>query len=162
MKAKTSSLDHERFLAKQLPCHHTEILQQTDIYYHTENGRLKLRIINKSEAQLIHYFRPNQTDNKISSYQILKLPSATDSILFFDKLFKRWKTVEKTREVFLYKNARIHLDKVEGLGSFIEFEVVIETPFPTSDDLKLFDYLKSHFKIHPSQEIAYSYSDMIV
>lgn len=161
LKAKTSSIDHERFMANQLPCHHTEILHQTDIYYRTENGRLKLRIINKSDAQLIHYFRPNQTENKISSYQILKLPNSTDSIQFFDTLFKRWKTVEKTREVFLYKNARIHLDQVEGLGSFIEFEVIIETPFPSSFDLNLFEELKSHFKIHPAQEISYSYSDMI-
>ncbi len=149
-------------MAKQLPCHHTEILRQTDIYYFNDNGRLKLRIINQTEIQLIHYFRPNRTENKISNFQILNLTNSTDSVLFFDNLFKRWKTVEKTREVFLYKNARIHLDQVERLGSFIEFEVVIETPFPTDDDLKLFDFLKSHFKIHPSQEIECSYSDMIV
>ena len=33
--------------------------------------------------------------------------------------------VRKRREVWLYENARIHLDTVEGLGRFIEIEVVV-------------------------------------
>ena len=34
--------------------------------------------------------------------------------------------VRKRREVWLYRNARIHLDTVEGLGQFIEIEVVVK------------------------------------
>ena len=34
--------------------------------------------------------------------------------------------VEKKRRLFLYKNSRIHLDEVRGLGTFIEFEVLVK------------------------------------
>ena len=33
--------------------------------------------------------------------------------------------VRKRREVWLYRNARIHLDTVDGLGCFVEIEVVV-------------------------------------
>ena len=35
-----------------------------------------------------------------------------------------WRVVRKRREIALYQNVRIHLDRVEGLGTFIELEAV--------------------------------------
>ena len=33
--------------------------------------------------------------------------------------------VRKRREIYLWQNVRIHLDDVEGLGQFLEFEAVL-------------------------------------
>jgi predicted adenylyl cyclase CyaB len=38
--------------------------------------------------------------------------------------------VRKRREVWLYRNARIHLDTVDGLGRFVEIEVVVSEGMP--------------------------------
>ena len=37
-----------------------------------------------------------------------------------------WIEVEKTRQVWLWENVRIHLDHVKGLGQFVELEAVTE------------------------------------
>jgi predicted adenylyl cyclase CyaB len=34
--------------------------------------------------------------------------------------------VEKTRRLLLWRHTRIHLDRVEGLGSFLELETVVQ------------------------------------
>ena len=36
--------------------------------------------------------------------------------------------VAKRRRLFLHRNVRIHLDDVEGLGSFVELESVLAVP----------------------------------
>ena len=36
------------------------------------------------------------------------------------------RVVRKTREIFLVGNVRVHLDEVEGLGSFVELEAVFD------------------------------------
>ena len=40
----------------------------------------------------------------------------------------------KRRRLFVYRNVRIHLDEVEGLGSFVELESVLEDAGRESDD----------------------------
>ena len=39
----------------------------------------------------------------------------------------------KRRRLFIYRNVRIHLDEVEGLGSFVELESVLEEAGRESD-----------------------------
>ena len=36
------------------------------------------------------------------------------------------RVVDKRREIFLADNVRIHLDDVAGLGTFLEFEAVLD------------------------------------
>ena len=47
----------------------TEILQK-DTFFKVENGRLKLRHLQNSDAQLIYYSRNNQEGPKLSDYHI--------------------------------------------------------------------------------------------
>ena len=37
-----------------------------------------------------------------------------------------YRVVEKEREIFLVENVRIHLDRVKGLGTFLELEAVFD------------------------------------
>jgi adenylate cyclase, class 2 len=42
--------------------------------------------------------------------------------------------VTKRRRLFLHRNVRIHLDDVEGLGTFVELESVLAVPGNQSAD----------------------------
>ena len=49
----------------------------------------------------------------------------------FDAALGTVVVVSKRRRLFLWEGVRIHLDEVEGLGSFVEFEAVL----PDAGDL---------------------------
>ena len=66
--------------------------------------------------------------------------------------------VRKRREVWLYKNARIHLDTVEGLGRFIEIEVVVTEGMPQAR--ALMKELREVLGISAKDLIAGSYGEL--
>ena len=72
-----------------------------------------------------------------------------------------WCVVRKRREIYLCHNVRIHLDEVEDLGTFLEFEAVLG---PNVDDEKgcaqLAD-LRQRFSISEADLLAVSYSDLL-
>ena len=67
--------------------------------------------------------------------------------------------VEKKRRLFLYKNSRIHLDIVRGLGTFIEFEVLVKHGKKNAE--KLLELLSAEFKIKRNAIVGVSYSDLL-
>ena len=46
--------------------------------------------------------------------------------VFLRKIFGIYAEVEKTRQVWLWENVRIHLDDVRDLGCFVELEALTE------------------------------------
>jgi adenylate cyclase class 2 len=66
--------------------------------------------------------------------------------------------VEKVRRLLKLKNARIHLDEVKGLGSFLEFEVV--SGGDDRADTALLETLKTYAAPFVVKEIKESYSDL--
>src|SRR5713101_6441952 len=102
-----------------------EELVQVDTFYNVPTGRLKLREFANGTGELIYYERPDAVGPNVSSY--FRAPSS-DPASLRDVLARSLgvrATVRKRRDVFLIGQTRIHLDEVEGLGSFIEFEVVL-------------------------------------
>jgi predicted adenylyl cyclase CyaB len=69
--------------------------------------------------------------------------------------------VRKRRELWMWHNVRIHLDEVEGLGSFVEFEAVIagEEDQRLSPD-RLARVIEA-LAIRDTDRIAVSYSDLL-
>ncbi len=69
--------------------------------------------------------------------------------------------VRKSRRLFLHKGVRIHLDRVEGLGCFIELEGVTTSRKPDPAQFrKLLDDLSNSFGIEHADLIASSYCDL--
>lgn len=99
---------------------------QVDTYFRTRSGRLKLRESSRSGGQLVPYRRPDQPGPKRSDYQVIPVadPQALKALLA--ELLGVHRVVRKEREIGLYENVRIHLDRVEGLGSFVELEAVFD------------------------------------
>jgi len=102
-------------------------LKQTDTYFKCKNGRLKLREINNRYFELISYQRPDKKTSKLSDYQIIKMKKdEAENIKFIlEKSLGEKVVVKKKRDLWIYKNTRIHLDVVEKLGNFMELETVL-------------------------------------
>ena len=67
----------------------------------------------------------------------------------------------KQRELFFIGRTRIHLDKVEMLGTFLELEVVLNESETSATGMVIADDLMAHFQIQPEQLISNSYFDLL-
>lgn len=98
---------------------------QTDTYYRVPHGRLKLRqIAGQGGATLIAYDRPDEPASRYSDYLLAPVadPDALRATLAL--ALGVLVVVRKRRELWRYGATRIHLDAVDGLGSFVELETV--------------------------------------
>jgi len=102
------------------------VVRQTDWYFRVPRGRLKLRVIGRRRGgELIVYRRPDRTGPRTSDFQRMPVADAAGATRLFAETLGLRACVRKRREVWLYRNARVHLDTVAGLGRFIEIEVVV-------------------------------------
>ena len=100
-------------------------IEQDDTFFACPNGRLKLRAFSAEKGELIFYRRPDKSGPKESFY-LLSPTSSPDSLREALSLaYGQIGRVRKHRTLYLSGRNRIHIDRVENLGSFIELEVVL-------------------------------------
>ncbi|MFN3871715.1 MAG: class IV adenylate cyclase [Ignavibacterium sp.] len=135
-----------------------EVLKQRDIYYKVQSGLLKLRIENETQT-LIYYNRNEKSKNRWSDYFLLdiKTPNAEK---FLDKFLERIIEVKKVRELYLYNNTRIHLDKVDKLGYFLELETRVLNGL--RDAKKRFNYLVNLLELRNYPELRDTYKNLLL
>ena len=162
IKAKIKSLDEARKIVKILKAKKIGVYHQKDTYFKVGKGRLKLREVKGLNPQLIYYERKNISKPKKSNLLIMDVENPKILKKILGKIFGVWVVVEKVREVYMFKGVKIHLDKVKGLGSYLEFEK------PTKNrrkDLeksrKILVWLMKKFKIKEKDLEKGSYSDLI-
>jgi adenylate cyclase class 2 len=159
LKAVCRSLLDAQKIARKIRAKRIGVMHQTDTYFRVSHGRLKLREIRRAGSELIYYRRPNRKGSRFSDYIIAPVGSGAPVKKLFRSMLGERAVVQKTRRLYLYKNARIHLDQVEGLGSFIEFEVLNKKGKRQAQSMMFF--LKKEFGIKRGSIIAGSYSDLI-
>jgi len=165
IKAWLMDPQRARATAERIATARSGIERQRDTYFSCRSGRLKLREIDDRAAQLIAYNRPDTTDAKASDYRLVAIgdrESANALRELLDAALGTLVVVEKSRDIFLYHNVRIHLDQVTELGSFIEFEAVVGG---TVDDATAHAQVASlieQFEIGAADLISRSYSDMLL
>jgi predicted adenylyl cyclase CyaB len=116
----------EAFLTQQAEIRRIYQHNQKDIYFSVAEGRLKLRIEDEKKPHLIRYFRPDVAETRISDYTIEEVDNPEETVQRLSLQNPLLAVVEKVRTLYLFKNVRIHLDKVKTLGEFVEFESVID------------------------------------
>lgn len=158
IKVKVDSLKRIKSLIKQNKIELVEILKQKDIYYKIDAGLLKLRIENGKQT-LIFYKRNEKSPKRWSDYYLLEI-SADQAAKFLGKFLYKLIEVEKTRELYLYKNTRIHLDKVKGLGSYLELETRVVNGLKDAE--KRFNYLFDLLELKKYKEIRNSYKNLLM
>ena len=110
-----------------------QLIPQEDTFFHVPQGRLKLRQLAPDHAQLVYYERPDQDGPKRSNYHIFETHDPAGLKTALSLALGVRGVVRKTRSHFLVGQTRIHLDLVEGLGEFMELEVVLR---PGQTDLE--------------------------
>jgi adenylate cyclase, class 2 len=158
LKCRRSSCAELHDLARALGARFDATLHQTDTYFHVPSGRLKLREINGTRAELIQYERPDAQGDRWSSYVVVPVIEPEKLRTALAQALGVRCVVKKRRDLYLHKTARIHIDEVEGLGSFLEFEVV-ETPAGEAE--QLMGELRSAFRVQNGEGIAGSYGEML-
>jgi len=101
-------------------------LSQLDTFFHSLSGRLKLRELADGKAQLIHYERPDQDGPKRSDYTIFETREPESLKAVLTRALGVRGVIRKVRSLYMIGQTRLHLDVVEGLGEFLELEVVLE------------------------------------
>jgi predicted adenylyl cyclase CyaB len=100
-------------------------LYQDDTFFASPNGRLKLRTFPDNQGDLIFYQRSDATGPKTSHYFISKTVEADRLGQVMSLALPVVGRVRKQRTLYLVGRTRVHLDRVEGLGEFVELEVVL-------------------------------------
>ena len=126
LKARLPSLAAAREIAAALATSGPERQHQIDTYFACAQGRFKLREIDGQTAQLVAYARPNGSHPRASDYRLVPVADAAALKAALADALGVQVVVEKQREIYLHHNVRIHLDEVLGLGTFLEFEAVLD------------------------------------
>ena len=104
-------------------------LEQDDTFFNAAQGRLKLRVERRDggplEGVLIAYQRPDQAGPKLSRYVITRTDDPDGLRAALTQACGQAGRVVKSRRVVLVGRTRVHLDQVQGLGPFVELEVVL-------------------------------------
>jgi len=100
-------------------------IPQDDTFFVCKRGRMKLRAFSSTEGQLIFYQRPNQAGPKESFFLISPTASPDSLREALSLAYGQAGRVRKHRTLYLVGRTRVHLDRVENLGHFLELEVVL-------------------------------------
>lgn len=161
IKARCPDVDFVRRAAEKSGARKSEVLVQIDTYFPCATGRLKLREINGTRAELIWYQRANDIDARESNYIVVPTPDPAGLLAALSGALGVRGRVHKTRELWLYENVRIHLDEVRDLGTFLEFEAVISASVDEKISRERLAILSRALSIRDEDRIARSYSDLL-
>ncbi len=69
--------------------------------------------------------------------------------------------VEKERNLYIYKNTRIHLDNVKKLGAYLELETVVKD-ITKEEAIREFEDVVNFLNLNLSVQIKKSYRDLLM
>lgn len=144
-------------------------LRQVDTYFRATSGRLKLREIASIDgdgdaAELIVYGRPDQAGARLSDYRRVTIPPSEATRLreALRSALGELVVVEKRRRVAVVGRTRVHLDRVAGLGAFVELETVLAEGDDEAAAAAELAEVAASLGIGGLAPIAGSYSDLLV
>jgi adenylate cyclase class IV len=161
IKARVADPDALRRRAARLAGASPEVIEQKDTFFAVVAGRLKVREFADGSGELISYHRPDDPGPKLSNYRRCACRNAAALADALTAVLPLAGVVKKQREVFLAGRTRIHLDRVDGLGAFVELEVVLapgEPPGPGEAEAR--DLLAA-LGIPDSSLVAGAYLDLL-
>lgn len=161
IKARVDEFDALKARAEALSDQPLQVIPQEDIFFNTEKGRLKLRILAPDLGYLIYYERPNQGGPKRSDYHLAETHDPENLKAALALALSIRGVVRKTRYLYMVGQTRIHLDDVEGLGHFMELEVVMREEQNDAEGQAIAEDLMRKLEVREDALIEGAYMDLL-
>ena len=162
LKARYPDPDRAEAVCREIGATREWIDVQTDTYFSLGAYRMKLRESARKRHELIWYRRADRKDARVSSYRVMAVPDPEEKKRIFGTSMGIKAVVTKERTLYLWKGVRIHVDRVEELGGFLEFEAVLGPGLEEEEGRRRVEELTERFGIRPRDLVPASYSDLIV
>jgi predicted adenylyl cyclase CyaB len=161
VKAILEDVRAARETAARLSGQNGKIFHQVDVFFSCDAARLKLRILGPHLGELIRYERSDLAAARVSRYLIARTQDPEVLRTILTETLGTEGVVKKTRQLFLVGQTRVHIDSVEGLGDFLELEVVMRPDQEESDGHEIVRGLLLEFGIRRGQLVAEAYVDLV-
>lgn len=161
IKARVDDFEALKARAASLSDEPLRILLQEDTFFNIPKGRLKLRVQAPDRGQLIFYERPEQDGPKRSDYHLAETQDPGNLKRALALALGIRGVVRKTRYLYMFGQTRIHLDDVEGLGYFMELEVVMEAGQSDAEGQAIAEDLMRRLEIREEALLEGAYMDLI-
>jgi predicted adenylyl cyclase CyaB len=161
IKAHAREFARIRARAETLSDLPVQVVAQEDVFFTTPVGRLKLRILSGNQGQLIYYTRPDQDGPKRSDYHLYRTTDPENLKHVLTLAYGVRGIVRKTRYLYIVGQTRIHLDDVEGLGQFMELEVVMREEQTDAEGAAIAEELMASLGVEGRDLLQGAYMDML-
>ncbi len=173
IKARLRDPERQAALARELADGPERVLEQEDTFFPAPGGRLKLRVPacaggaggaggeGGQGAELIQYRRPDRTGPRTSRYLLAPVAEAGALRRVLAAALGEIGTVRKRRRLLMRGRTRIHLDRVEGLGDFLELEVVLRPGESPAAGRAEAERLAAALEVRPEDLVPVAYLDLL-
>ena len=161
VKARISSVESVLPRARALADGEPVMIEQDDSFFVVPQGRLKLRQFADGSAELIHYHRADSPDTKASDYVRVPVPDPAALREALARACGLLGRVQKRRLLLMAGPTRIHLDRVAGLGDFMELEVVLADGQSDAEGAAVAEALMDALGLAHAHRLAGSYLDLM-
>jgi len=161
IKARVDNIEELKTRAEALSDQPLAVIPQEDTFFNTEKGRLKLRVLAPDRGTLIYYERPDQDGPKRSDYHLAGTNDPDSLKKTLTSALGVRGVVKKTRYLYMVGQTRIHVDDVEGLGHFMELEVVMREEQTDAEGQAITEDLMRKLGVREDALIEGAYMDLI-
>jgi predicted adenylyl cyclase CyaB len=137
------------------------LIEQDDSFFNCASGRLKLRCFSEDRGELIFYRRDDSAGPTQSDF--VKSPT-DDPASLHEALASAYGVagvVRKRRTLYMVGQTRVHLDDVEGLGDFLELEVVLRPEQTLADGERVAHTLMALLDVGEDDLVPVAYIDLL-
>ena len=138
-----------------------QLIEQDDSFFAVPQGRLKLRQFADGSAELIHYQRADGAEAKASDYVRVGVPDPAALREALARACGLRGRVRKRRWLLLVGQTRVHLDRVDGLGDFMELEVVLRDGQSDAEGAAIAEALMAELGLARAERLAGAYLDLL-
>lgn len=137
-----------------------ERIPQTDVFFRAPGGRLKLRML-EDRAELISYHRADEAAARRSEYHVAPVTHPGELRQALAHALGEAGVVRKERRLYLVGQTRIHIDRVEDLGDFLEIEVVLRPDQPEAEGRAIAEDMLRELGVEINDLIGCAYVDLL-
>lgn len=162
LKARDHDLAGSLAVCRALGAEDHGEIRQRDTYFNVASGGVKLREESPGHAHLIQFERSHEPQQRESRYRIVVIEDGPALRAVLDAALGVKVVVAKRRRLHVWREVRIHLDEVDGLGTFIELEPVAPPESDLTREHALVRELREAFAITDARLLSRGYADQLL